>query len=249
MKVFFYSEKGFRKKNDDSLLLNSLLINNKDMTIPKSFIKLNKNTNKFFVSDGMGGYSNGEIASKIILETFKGIRSKFDELNIKKSLDNAINDMINFSSKNIIKVMGATISGVFLSKNNNVAFNVGDTRIYKISNKKIEMLSTDHSLAFQLYEDGFINKDMIRHHSSKNILTSSISNNKDIKFSLNFTTFSFNDDDILLICSDGVWEQFDEKSILKNFISHGSFESSIGKFYKMVKRNPQDNISFIAIKK
>uniref|UniRef100_UPI003FEF8C80 PP2C family protein-serine/threonine phosphatase n=1 Tax=Fusobacterium mortiferum TaxID=850 RepID=UPI003FEF8C80 len=227
MEVFYSTQIGNRKKNEDSILINKNLINSPTLKLKKA-TNINKVTNKFIICDGIGGGSYGEKASQIVLEIFSKSFRQVDEKIIKELCYKAYEKLEWFS----------------------IAFNLGDTRIYKISATTIELLSKDHTLARELYERGEISKEYISFHSSRHILTKSISSGKLFtKEDVFFKEFSFKKDEIILICSDGIWEQLNDLEILKIFKKGKNFKKIIENFLSTVEREPNDNMSFIVIKK
>ncbi|MCF2699186.1 PP2C family serine/threonine-protein phosphatase [Fusobacterium mortiferum] len=249
MEVFYSTQIGNRKKNEDSILINKNLINSPTLKLKKA-TNINKVTNKFIICDGIGGGSYGEKASQIVLEIFSKSFRQVDEKIIKELCYKAYEKLEWFSIVNNINYIGTTIAGVLLNENKNIAFNLGDTRIYKISATTIELLSKDHTLARELYERGEISKEYISFHSSRHILTKSISSGKLFtKEDVFFKEFSFKKDEIILICSDGIWEQLNDLEILKIFKKGKNFKKIIENFLSTVEREPNDNMSFIVIKK
>lgn len=249
MEIYYSTQTGSRKKNEDSLLINKLLINTSSIKL-KKYYSINKTINKFMLCDGIGGHSFGEIASKMILEIFLKSFRKFDSDLIKTLLYHAREKLSYYAMINGIIHIGSTVSGVILSEEKNIAFNVGDTRIYKISQGSIFQLSKDHSFAQELYEKGEISKEYIPFHQSRHILTSSISGGEtSISPNIFFKTFDFKENDILFICTDGVWEQLTEQNLLKLFTPKNELKKSLEDLLKIIEQYPNDNISFIAIKK
>lgn len=249
MEIYYSTQIGNRKKNEDSLLINTFLVNSSCIKL-KKYSSINKTLNKFILCDGIGGTSSGEIASKIILETFSKSFRKFDSDLVKKILFDAQEKLNYYTMINDIRRMGSTVSGVILSENKNLAFNVGDTRIYKISRGSIFQLSKDHSLAQNLYEKGEISKEYIHLHQSRHILTSSISSgDSSTPPVIFFNSFELKKDDIIFICTDGIWEQFSEQKLLNFFIKKQEFKKSLESILDFIKQYPNDNMSFIAIKK
>lgn len=250
MEVYYFTAKGKREQNQDSLLLNNFLVNNISLDKVKKYTLKNKILNKFFISDGMGGYTNGELASKIILEKMNTRYRNYSK-ELIASLLNKTKEFLDYSVLvQHLPPFGGTIAGVIFSSNKNIIFNVGDTRVYKISKNQITLLSKDHSLAQNLIEDGVLNEHSLNYHPSRNILTSSLfgGDYKNIS-QINYNEFDLKKNEILLLCTDGVWEQFNNETLSKIFNSKIKFEKKIEKLYCISKNNPKDNISFIAIKK
>lgn len=249
MEIYYSTQIGNRKKNEDSLLINKLIVSSSFVKL-KKYSSINKTLNKFILCDGIGGTSSGEVASKIILETFLKSFRKFDSNFIKDLLFYAQEKLNYYTMINSIRRMGSTISGVILSEEKNLSFNVGDTRVYKVSQRSIFQLSKDHSLAQELYEKGEIPKEYIHLHQSRHILTSSISGGESsLPPTVFFNSFDFKKNDIIFICTDGIWEQIPEQKLLKIFTKKQEFKKSLESILDIINRHPNDNMSFIAIKK
>ncbi|CAD7339314.1 serine/threonine-protein phosphatase [Sphingomonadales bacterium 56] len=97
------------------------------------------------LADGMGGHTAGEVASQLaiaclseltdLLTTEAGIRSA-----VAATHEAIINAMLEDDS---LAGMGTTVAGVLLMGAEAIAFNVGDTRIYLLSDT-LQQVSEDH---------------------------------------------------------------------------------------------------------
>ena len=129
----------------------------------------------FFVCDGMGGGVAGDFASKcavdVILALFDKITKQdsisilgkefesFDEKIIRPiTLIKLANRTLNNITKKYPKLagMGTTCSAVWFERNPNLVhiYNVGDSRVYRIRNGKIQLLTEDHSKIKELMDSG-----------------------------------------------------------------------------------------------
>lgn len=134
----------------------------------------------FLVADGMGGQSAGERASALAMEI---VPQKLQSLDFSKAqpdqtvriIDEAVGQA-NFEIMALgeldskLKNMGTTIT--FLVHVNNTFYigGVGDSRVYRLKNKKIEQLTTDHSLVQALIDAGTLTPEEAVNHRYKNVL-------------------------------------------------------------------------------
>jgi len=194
------------------------------------------------VSDGMGGYEKGEIASSIIVEEFsKQLCEYIDTDSSKHTREEIIKylDMANERSSkkisiyannhNITKTMGATVVGLYfaIDMNKLVLFHMGDSRVYRISDNEIEQMTVDHSV-------------------NNNILAKAIGNFD--TFSLDVKLTNFYEDDIYLICSDGVYNYISDEEMLSTIQKEGLNNSC--KIIKDIiyKNGAKDNLTLIIAK-
>jgi len=102
------------------------------------------------VSDGMGGYEGGEIASKLVSENFRDFSIDGD---IGESLKKYLlkgNDAIKEYKKDHpnVKSMGTTAIAFFMTDKNCQWVSVGDSPLYVIQNRSsIKRINENHSVA------------------------------------------------------------------------------------------------------
>ena len=88
-----------------------------------------------------------------------------------------------------------------------LAFNAGDSRIYKISKTGIDYISHDHSLVQDLVDKSFIQQDAAAHHPLKTLLISVSARYLRANGKISAFIFLKNplpENACYLLCSDGV---------------------------------------------
>ena len=135
----------------------------------------------YVVADGMGGHLAGEIASQLAVETIKKIilHNETDSTDFTQLLKHAINTankeiLAKATINDSYNGMGTTVTSVLI-KNETVFWgHIGDSRLYLIRNKTLTQLTNDHSLVWELLEQGSINKEEAQNHPQKNVLTRAV---------------------------------------------------------------------------
>ncbi|QQO35338.1 serine/threonine-protein phosphatase [Bradyrhizobium diazoefficiens] len=100
------------------------------------------------IADGMGGHEDGQIASRIVIETIaESIESVRDEANVTSMIENAHRKLYEamFSGQGR-PGMGSTIVGVVFFDQEALVFNVGDSRAYELRRGQLLQLSRDDTL-------------------------------------------------------------------------------------------------------
>ncbi len=135
----------------------------------------------YMLADGMGGYKGGEIASKLAIEAARRyIDSHFEEIDhskekilelIKTAMEYA-NEVVFEKSKSAEELtgMGTTLEICLIYNNRAYIGHIGDSRIYRIRDKFMRKLTTDHSYVETLVKGGTITKEEAKHHPKKNML-------------------------------------------------------------------------------
>ena len=183
MKVFKYSNIGNREQNQDYLVST----------------KLGQDSSLHLVADGMGGYDFGDIAARIVGDSFVYGLSR----------NMSIDETTSVASKNIqterhnlcVPKMGSTVAGVLLHGMEATIFWAGDSRVYVFRDHELLFQTEDHSILNELSRKrklSFEERERYGH-----IITRSIMGNEDDKVDQQEITLQNGDE--LLVCSDGLY--------------------------------------------
>ena len=170
----------------------------------------------FAVCDGMGGESDGEIASRIIVDELNKIR------NVKYIDSSVINEVIDKSNSKICNHItktnensGSTFVSAIIQKNKADIYNIGDSRCYLIREKNILQLTKDHTLVAQMIDNGKISKEEAKKDRRRHQLTQHLGIfPEDMTLSVHHKSIDLQVNDILLLCSDGVTDGLSDEEIL-----------------------------------
>lgn len=183
MKIFKYSNIGNREQNQDYLVST----------------KLGQDSSLHLVADGMGGYDCGDIASKIVGDSYVCGLSR--NMSIEDATREASNN-IQIERRNLGGAkIGSTVAGVLICGMKATIFWAGDSRVYLFRNKEQLFQTEDHSILNELSRKrklSFEERERYGH-----IITRSIMGNADDKVDTCEMTLQKGDE--LLICSDGLY--------------------------------------------
>lgn len=204
------------------------------------------------LADGMGGYFGGEVASRIAVDSVKEVFSASDpektgfKAVLRECVDEAHRKIIEkAASDEALSGMGSTIVLAVPTGESVWAANVGDSRAYLISARgEIRQISLDHSLVMEQYRAGLLTKEEAENHPRKNVLTMSLSGQRDKVYPY-IREVPWKPGDHVLICSDGLWGPVSEKQICSTVISMEPQEAA-EKLVELANRNGgPDNISVL----
>jgi protein phosphatase len=108
--------------------------------------------------------------------------------------------------------MGTTCSTLILLPEGALVAHVGDSRIYRLRGNRLEQLTFDHSLVWELKASGQLSSDDVPNYIPKNIITRSLGPNPDVKVDLE-GPFPMAVGDSFLLCSDGLSGQVKDEEI------------------------------------
>lgn len=183
MEVFKYTNIGSREVNQDYLVSQSF---GNDLSL-------------HLVADGIGGYECGEIASKVVGESFIFGISHFLPLEETASLASTNLQKERYSLG--IPKMGSTVAGVLISDMDAKIFWAGDSRVYLFRNKEVIYQTEDHSMVNELSKVRELTFDERKRYS--HIITRSFMGNDDDCVDIHDVALQTGDE--LLICTDGVY--------------------------------------------
>ena len=159
------------------------------------------------VADGMGGMSNGKLASSITVECIN------NQDPLDKCVINAGNAIYKNAREKRIK-MGSTAALLEFNSNTITICNVGDTRIYRYRDHNLEQLSEDHTTIQFLLKSGLITPAEAINHPYRHQLTQYLGIDPDeIQIEPYMNDLEIMENDRYLVCSDGLTDMVSDKEI------------------------------------
>jgi serine/threonine protein phosphatase PrpC len=165
------------------------------------------------VADGMGGLNAGEVASRITVDSIKEFLRNYGK---PPTTDEAVRTMLDkailFAHKKVVAHssehaettgMGSTIV-VGLIANQKIHFVwSGDSRGYVYRQGKLQQLTTDHSYVQSLVDEGKLTPEQAFLHPDSNVILQSVGD-VDRSPRPDYVSLPLCNDDIIVLCSDGV---------------------------------------------
>lgn len=216
----------------------------------------NDNYKLCILADGMGGYTGGEIASRLAcIGVAEYIKKNFEDKKqyTKEELMELIKNAMQESNKIVyeksreekeLEQMGTTVEVCLIYNNRAFIGHIGDSRIYRIRQGIMRKITTDHSYVQKLIKDGTITKEEAIHHPKKNMLMKALGCEPEIEPDI--MVKGFNPNDIILICSDGLTNMIAEQEIY-NIITQDIPNATKNLISKAKQLGGYDNITIIII--
>lgn len=216
----------------------------------------NDNYKLCILADGMGGYTGGEIASRLacvstaeyIKENLKN-DNQYRKEKLIKTIHQAMqkaNEIVFEKSREYeeLEQMGTTLEICLIYNNKAYIGHIGDSRIYKIQQNSMKKITTDHSYVQKLVKDGTITQEEAINHPKKNMLMKALGCEETIEPDV--MVQNFNHGEIILICSDGLTNMIAEQEIY-NIITRNIAEAPQKLIKKAKELGGYDNITVIII--
>lgn len=240
MKVGFKTDKGVKRSNNEDACF------------------VMKRDKLFVVADGVGGNSSGEIASRTAVTEITGFFQK-NPLEKGASKDEvrqyfqgcvsaaniAVLEKANRIPRN--KGMATTIVAAYIDGQNAFIINIGDSRAYLLRNGKLYQITEDHTYVNTLIKAGLISEEDALTHENRNMITRAVG--ADDQIEADFFTFTVKVDDIVLLCTDGLYDEVPEDELVHILQSETETSDMCNELVDAANRNGgSDNITMVILK-
>ena len=207
--------------------------------------------NLFLVADGMGGHKAGDTASglcvKIVAEQIQQSHMITPVGAFEQAIDmanRAIYEMAKSSRE--LEGMGTTLVGATVMRDAALVVNIGDSRLYKLGDS-LKQITVDHSLVEEMVQSGEIQKEEMRTHPNKNIITRALGTDTSVR--PDCFEIDVRQGDVLLLCSDGLSNMLDDIQIETILHKYSDDIETAGKelVSQANEAGGKDNISVVLI--
>lgn len=239
---------GIRRKQDPNEDTLSVIHGTIASTPPELFTLM-------IVADGMGGQARGQEASRLAVQSF----SKYIMTSLRTKqqrpqtfiplLEEAVacaNQLIYQRNRQQRTNMGTTITVALVVDDTAFIAHVGDSRLYLYHEPAgLSQITHDHSLVAALVAAGAIQPEDIYTHPSRNVIYRSLGERATVE--VESSTLTLADGDILLVCSDGLWEMVRDRQIARilTLPSPDPFDTARALIQAALAGGGEDNVSAI----
>lgn len=208
--------------------------------------------NLYIVADGMGGHKAGDFASRFsvekVVEYIQSSKLTSPIRLFEEGIKNANTLLLNKAKENPnLEGMGTTLVVATIVDDILYVGNIGDSRLYVIHDD-IKQITRDHSLVEEMVKNGELDKSEARFHPNKNIITRAIGASGDAI--PDFFEVSLKEEDIILMCSDGLSNMIDDTEIFEIVTSRkDKIRSAVRDLIEKANEyGGKDNITVIVVK-
>ncbi|MGV3605727.1 MAG: PP2C family protein-serine/threonine phosphatase [Planctomycetaceae bacterium] len=170
------------------------------------------------VADGMGGHAGGELASKLTTDTVPHLYHKHKEDSAPEALERAIREANSEVHRRgranpDFYNMGTTCTTMAILPEGAVLAHVGDSRAYRLRGDRLEQLTFDHSVQWELRAAGLLKEGSeLAHSVPKNQITRSVGPNERVQADIE-GPWPIELNDTFLLCSDGLTGRVEDEEI------------------------------------
>lgn len=208
----------------------------------------------FLVADGMGGHAGGQEASQIAKEAIHDYLGKHwnsNEISSEDLLEQAINeanqaiieDQLSHPERSD---MGTTTVVVMFRQDQSWLAHIGDSRLYRLRDSKLEQLTEDHTWVARAMKAGDITPEQARTHHWRHVLSQCLGR-KDLP-KVDVQKIDVQSGDRLLLCTDGLTEELSDDLIAERLQPSFAGEKSASLLVEAAKaQGGKDNITVVIV--
>lgn len=179
------------------------------------------------LSDGMGGYQSGDVAANLTTQVMvEGLTRELQKLGKYGNSSAVIEDIVKAANKAIYlegrrraqsapdgqpQLMGSTLALLLFRDNHVTLAHVGDSRIYRLRDERLELLTHDHSLLQEQIDLGILSAEAATTSHNRHLVTRGLGLLPEVEVTLDETDVL--PGDIYLLCSDGLNDMVDNDDI------------------------------------
>lgn len=210
----------------------------------------------FVVADGMGRHKNGQEASQLVTRILREkLQPALEHGPVDEIFSELLVEAIHRANLALFRRnreqhedMGTTLTAALIFGYTAYVANVGDSRTYLYRDSQgLSQITRDHSTVAQLVEAGAITRDEVYTHPKRNVIYRSLGSR--VSEDVDRFTVPLQNGDILLLCSDGLWEMVRDPEIAMIIRASYPYPSQISSMLiqAALNRGGKDNISVVVV--
>ncbi len=178
----------------------------------------------FVVADGMGGHEGGDVASRIVIEEFGRLAddgydpARGGEL-VAATLRECQRRISEYGAQQIADGQarghaGTTVAAALLVDDGGpkwLLVNLGDSRIYRLTDDRLEQVSVDHSVVQEMVDAGTITTEDAATHPERHVITRALGG--PAFADADYFLLPLSSAERLLLCSDGITGMIDDDAV------------------------------------
>lgn len=218
------------------------------------------------VADGMGGHASGEVASRLAVETIAGFfRTTQDEqqLTWPFKMDRGhrydINRLVTSIKLANLKIheqaqrdprchgMGTTVISALFLEDALIVGHVGDSRLYRQRDTRLDQLTEDHSLLNDYIKMKHLSADEIAAFPHKNVIVRALGMRDTVQVDVHVDVPRLGD--TYLLCSDGLSGMISDEQIAEVLARSQDLDRTCEELIGLANRNGGlDNVTAILVR-
>lgn len=219
----------------------------------------------YVLSDGMGGETHGEVASRLAVDTvvahclesqnnraaplFQDAQPDLSEQTnrLVSAVTLANRKVFESAADPALHGMGATIVAAWITDRRLSLAHVGDSRAYLLRAGTLEQLTADHSLVAERVRQGILTPQQAESSSLQSVLIRAVGTKEQVKVDTDEQILL--DGDVLLLCSDGLTRMVTDPEIASTLMTVEPAQAAADRLVELANEyGGEDNVTAIVVR-
>ncbi len=209
----------------------------------------------FAVCDGMGGEQGGERASYLAVSSLRraerALTPGCGEEEMEALIRRISLSIARDAEKNGGAVEGCTAAMLLFTPRAAVCLNVGDSRVYRLRNGKLDQISRDHSPVYEMVLSGALTREEARVHPRANVISRYLGmTEEEMPSPLGaYRRLRLRAGDTYLMCSDGLSDLMPDQDLEKILQEEENAAPAADRLLQAaLERGGKDNVTVMVLK-
>lgn len=204
----------------------------------------------FIVADGMGGHEAGDLASAAVIDAFRPLVGSTDVKpeDVVAAVGRAQTTVERISAGRA-RGAGSTLTGIVLVNEAThpawLVLNVGDSRVYRLSQGDLSRITVDHSLVQEMLDAGTLAESEAADYVGRNVITRAIGASDS---RADYWMHPVVAGERLLVCSDGLSGELSDEGLRAVLTMGGAVEATATELLtQALIHGGRDNVTLIVV--
>jgi serine/threonine protein phosphatase PrpC len=201
----------------------------------------------FAVADGMGGPRAGHVASRLAIQAIESsqVATLASPGGLAESVRTA-NQKVHTAGETVLAYagMGTTLSAAAVIDGLVHVAHVGDSRLYRLRDGRLEQLTRDHTIVAEMVRDGRLPPEEAGGHRWRSILSRAVG--IELRVDVDSATLPAQRGDVYLLCSDGLTKMLAADEVRRALAAASSLDAAARALVESANaRGGRDNITAV----
>ena len=243
-----------RQNNEDSFYLDGVFMAKEDMNKGGLFRKTCQSASQIYsVCDGMGGEAAGEEASFAAVQYIAQHRSVIKDIENPDKLKHFVCELSNkvYEVGQTLKARCGTTTTICLIRNDKARLlHVGDSRIYRLHNLRLEQMTVDHSEVQRMVTLGLISQEEAKVHPKRHVISQHLGMSpQEVTVEPGLSDLlTLEENDRYLLCSDGLTDMVPDEAISEAMTNAATAAEACDTLVRLALKNGgRDNVTVLTL--
>jgi serine/threonine protein phosphatase PrpC len=195
------------------------------------------------VADGMGGYRDGDVASRMVCEALADVQqcARFeDTIDLVRQRLGEVNRRLYKASTRIVNpvLSGSTVAVLLACRTTCAVIWAGDSRVYRMRNGQLTQMTTDHTWAAELNLQS-------SGEETDHAITRAVGGEGTLALDVRLDRVERGDR--YLLCSDGLTHEVGDERIAEILARGGAAESADALIAASLRAGGRDNVTVVVV--